>query len=339
MHYAAGWRDKRAVRWPVVLKERWAQAVVAMAVLVAASIVPSAASAAAYSQMIILGDSLSDTGNAFLGTGQTIPPSPPYFEGHFSNGPVWVERLAVALGVDAFPFLAGGTNFAFGSAQTRDLLLQLSLFLSTAGFRADPEALYVIWGGASDIRQAVRAVVMKGGNVAKAIGAVRDAARRIAEIAAILRGVGAKHFLVLNQPDIGLIPETTALGHEAVLLASHLTHTFNQTVDRTLNLLQFLFRIDLTRLDTFALLNQVVNREFEEFTNVTDGCLDGDPLTFKTDNVCSPEDRNEFGVPAATGYVFWDNQHPTTAAHALLTDEALKALGKRMVSAAEKGEN
>src|SRR5262249_53193076 len=337
MYYAAGRRDKRMVRWPVVLKERWAPAVVAMAVLVAASIGPSAASAAAYSQLIILGDSLSDTGNAFLGTGQTIPRSPPYFQGHFSNGPVWVEGLAEALRLDASPFLTGGTNFAFGSAQTRDLLLQLSLFLSTAGFRADPKALYVIWGGASDIRQAVRAVVMEGGNAAKALGDVRDAARRVAEIVAILRGVGAKHFLVLNQPDIGLIPETTALGHEAVLLASRLTQTFNQTFDRTLNLLQFLFRLDLTRLDTFALLHQVVNGEFEGFTHVTDGCLDDDPLTFK--NVCSPEELNEFGVPAATGYVFWDNQHPTTAAHALLTDEALKALGKRMVSAAEKGEN
>src|SRR5262249_22192134 len=108
MHYAAGWRDKRAMRWSGVLKGRWAQAVVAMAVLVAASLVLSAASAAAYSQLIIFGDSLSDTGNAFLGTGQTIPPSPPYFQGHFSNGPVWVERLAEALDLDASPFLAGG---------------------------------------------------------------------------------------------------------------------------------------------------------------------------------------------------------------------------------------
>ena len=336
MHYAAGWRDKRAMRWSGVLKGRWAQAVVAMAVLVAASLVLSAASAAAYSQLIIFGDSLSDTGNAFLGTGKTIPP-PPYFLGHFSNGPVWVERLAEALDLDASPFLAGGTNFAFGSAQTRDLLLQFSLFLSTAGFRADSEALYVIWAGASDIRQAVRTVVVEGGNTAKALGEVRDAARRVAEIVAILRGVGAKHFFVLNQPDIGLIPETTALGPEAVLLASRLTQTFNQTFDRTLNLLQFLFRMDLTRLDTFALLHQVVNGEFKGFTNVTDGCLNGDPLTFN--NVCSPEDLNEFGVPVAAGYVFWDNQHPTTGAHALLTDEALKVLGKRMMSAAEKGEN
>jgi hypothetical protein len=78
MRYAAGWRDKKVVMWPVILKERLPRAVVAIAVLVAVSLGPSAASAAAYSQMIVLGDSLSDTGNAFLGTGQTIPPSPPY---------------------------------------------------------------------------------------------------------------------------------------------------------------------------------------------------------------------------------------------------------------------
>ena len=43
--------------------------------------------------MYVFGDSLSDNGNLFDMTGGLAPPSPPYFDGRFPNGPVWVEHL------------------------------------------------------------------------------------------------------------------------------------------------------------------------------------------------------------------------------------------------------
>lgn len=72
--------------------------------------------------VFVFGDSISDTGNVFLATDEAIPVSPPYFEGRFSNGPVWVERFAEALGLEARPILDGGTNFAVGAARaSRDV--------------------------------------------------------------------------------------------------------------------------------------------------------------------------------------------------------------------------
>lgn len=49
---------------------------------------------------------------------ENVPESPPYFRGRFSNGPVWVEDLADRLALDLEPSLQGGTNFAFGGAET-----------------------------------------------------------------------------------------------------------------------------------------------------------------------------------------------------------------------------
>ena len=49
----------------------------------------------------IFGDSLSDNGNAFKATGGAIPASPPYFNGRFSNGPVWVEGFSTELKLPA----------------------------------------------------------------------------------------------------------------------------------------------------------------------------------------------------------------------------------------------
>ena len=45
-----------------------------------------------------------------------FPVSPPYFEGRFSNGPTYVERLPDLLGFAAAP----EQNFAVGGAQTDD---------------------------------------------------------------------------------------------------------------------------------------------------------------------------------------------------------------------------
>lgn len=65
-----------------------------------------------FSRIIVFGDSLSDTGNLYLLSGG-YPPAP-YAEGRFSNGPIWVEYLAAALGMS----LAPDDNYAVGGATT-----------------------------------------------------------------------------------------------------------------------------------------------------------------------------------------------------------------------------
>ncbi|WP_228021607.1 hypothetical protein [Vasconcelosia minhoensis] len=56
------------------------------------------AQAAAFSQLYGFGDSLVDTGNLFELTQAVlplgVPQSPPYANGRFSNGPLWIEGLA-----------------------------------------------------------------------------------------------------------------------------------------------------------------------------------------------------------------------------------------------------
>ena len=63
-------------------------------------------------EIYVFGDSLSDTGNLFLLTGGTSGdvfttdpdksprlPTPPFYDGRASNGPVWIEQFAAQLGV------------------------------------------------------------------------------------------------------------------------------------------------------------------------------------------------------------------------------------------------
>lgn len=83
-------------------------AVVVVAVTIAGAALPVSNAEAALMDLdglYVFGDSLSDTGNVFTGSGTAIPPSgdfpfsDTYFDGRFSNGPIWVERMAVDLGL------------------------------------------------------------------------------------------------------------------------------------------------------------------------------------------------------------------------------------------------
>src|SRR6266545_4866093 len=67
--------------------------------------------------LVIIGDSLSDAGNADLATGGALLNPGLYYQGRFSNGPIWVDTLAKYLGEPAVqPSLAGGLDYAFGGA-------------------------------------------------------------------------------------------------------------------------------------------------------------------------------------------------------------------------------
>jgi phospholipase/lecithinase/hemolysin len=47
-------------------------------------------------ELYVFGDSLSHIGNVFPATGGNYPSSAPYFQGHYSNGLVWVDILLLS---------------------------------------------------------------------------------------------------------------------------------------------------------------------------------------------------------------------------------------------------
>ena len=68
-----------------------------------------------YDNIYVFGDSYCDVGNIFVATGGAEPAAP-YFNGRFSNGPIWLDHVAGFLGVPMKASLLGGTNYAFGGA-------------------------------------------------------------------------------------------------------------------------------------------------------------------------------------------------------------------------------
>src|SRR5512137_1549299 len=132
-----------------------------LALVLVGLFIGSNASAAAFTGLTFFGDSLTDTGNVFVASGGSTPP-PPYFNGRFSNGPVWAESLATGLGfpTSSNAALLGGNNYAFGGARITasgsvpSLLAQMGGLWGPAHPVADPNALYVLVGGMNDMRDA-----------------------------------------------------------------------------------------------------------------------------------------------------------------------------------------
>ena len=156
----------------------------AVVVALLAAIGPAGSAAAeSVEQLIVFGDSLSDSGNHFIAFKQVstrpfVPePEASYLIGgfHFSNGPTWVEQLAHKLGIPksgAPALLHPGhfTNYAVGRARARaeapqfpdfDLATQVSRFLGDFGSQAPSDALYVIWIGSNDIGDFLESTEMR----------------------------------------------------------------------------------------------------------------------------------------------------------------------------------
>jgi phospholipase/lecithinase/hemolysin len=249
-------------------------------------------------RLYVFGDSLSDVGNVFQATGGLYPSNPPYFQGRYSNGRVWVEYLGERLGLSA----AQINNFACGGATTGSssnslvpgLLTQVQSFTQTHQ-RTNPDALYVLWAGANDYLQGADKATVPVENVTKAI--------------ASLAGVGAKKILVANLPDLGQLPATRHSAQSATL--STLTQAHNQSLRRSLKVLgQQQPDIKIVTLDVNALYRQAITNPVKfGFTNVTSACVSGS-------GACGNPDL----------FLFWDSIHPTRAAHRVLGEAAFEVI-------------
>lgn len=288
------------------------------------------ASALPYSNLVVFGDSLADSGNnailADLFASGAREPAPfvgpqvatlPYASGTYSNGPVWTEYFASSLGMSLAPSLAGGNNYAYGGARVGvdglvpSLVSQMGLYLS--GNAVNANTLYVIEGGGNDARDVLG--LYAAGMVQEANAAVTNYVQGIVGMLGTLASLGAEHFLLWNITDLGQVPAVTAMGLGASAGASMIVDGMNQAMYGALNTyLPGSILDDIVLFDAFNGLRDIVaNPAAFGLSNVTDACAD---------QLASPNCI----ANSADQYFFWDGIHPTTAGHAVMAQLAVAAL-------------
>ena len=232
------------------------------------------AAAKPFSDLVIFGGSLADTGNFASITGD-LPP--PYYMNRFSNGPVATDVIAAWFGFEAKASLhligpPVGNNFAFNGALASrsgpiDLDAQMDAYLNSHNNVADPDALYLLLIGGNDV---FAATFEADGSQSEEI--VRDAVKGTEAAFHRLVGAGAKTILVANFFDLGIIPAARING--VVDKATRLSNLFNYRTRRMFNRVERQLDFQLIRFDFNRVIKELVQNVGElGFTNSTDSCL------------------------------------------------------------------
>jgi phospholipase/lecithinase/hemolysin len=254
------------------------------------------AAAPVYDNLYVFGDSYCDVGNLFAATGDTYPPAP-YYRGRFSDGPMWLDHVAGFLHVPLTPALLGGTDYAFGGAWATapqplgtgvipSVPEQVGLYLQQHGGKADPNALYIIEGGGNDIVDTTT-------GSPQALG--YQIALSLVASERMLRKAGARHFVIPNLFNVGLLPVAAS----KVAFASAASTAANKGLNELLAAEEEIQGVHILRMDVFSLMSAVqTDPTHFGFTDITDPCL--------TTALCSDPDHT----------FFWDTFHPTLFGHA-----------------------
>lgn len=265
------------------------------------------------SNLFAFGDSLTDTGNLFFLTGGIEPPSAQYFNGRFSNGPVWIEQFAGLLDLTIDFDTPFGNNQAIGGAfsDTRGevlpgtgLLSQVDSFLAEGG-TGGPGDLFVVWIGANNYF---------GGDAGPG-KVVADLTGAIVELH--LSG-GAENFLVPNLPNLGDLSRGVPWQTEAQRTILNLrTQLHNTLLARAVIELRRTLGVNIVLVDINTAFSDLLeNPGMFGFVNADVPCLiqTGGGVRVES-GACFPPGALTFDI---LGHVFWDLIHPTTQAHALI---------------------
>lgn len=328
------------------------------------------------SALYVLGDSLSDVGNAAAAADYLLnlvvdPPTVGlcnaadvlvtprrcddlfFAQSRVSDGPVAVEHLAARLGLGALePSLhvvpgrnRRGTSYAVASAKARgpgeeDLARQVDwLLLDHAPLPAD--AVFVVMIGGNDAIDALQADLAAPGTMPRpSDGIVSSAVTAIGTAVERLRDFGARRFVVANVPDLAVLPgvreaaRASADPEATLAAAAEISAAFDRELDALLDGIEAGTQAGtppfvVEPFDLKGALAGVRDATEARGGNADDACFDSEVYRSSRDAVrmfhpgCEPLAPD--APPRFAQFVFWDDLHPTGAAHAAL-GAALSAL-------------
>lgn len=313
-------------------------------------------------KVIVFGDSLSDNGNIYSLTKKfhkifssvpIIPKDPPYYEGRFSNGLVWIDNVAASLNV---PLL----NYAYGGAWAEPLKdsklmipfgigMQVNAYLVRAVTdRNKGDHLYIIWAGGNDYAEGRDDIDYATTNTVTSIETQID----------WLTYYGAKNLLILNLPDLSIVPEVTTKGPDSVQQVKKLIAMHNS------KLAKMVAEQQAKHPDAKIIFGDITpyfddvysHHDQYNITDVTNPCYTGDyslkstlaiqemtaAKQYDIDIIKSPSLRAAYAVSkladsgteacaAPDEHMFWDQIHPTRVVHHLIALDAMTILSKNDV--------
>src|SRR6266566_2001474 len=256
----------------------------------------------AFDAIYAFGDSLTDTGN-------NPAPDTIYYQGRYSNGPLWIEYLSTQLGLAYNP----ANNHAQSGGETSDALAQARQFTAPAN---SSRSLFMLWAGGNDFIHNF----YQGADDAFWNSLTALSVANLSNAVSVLYADGARVVVVPNQADLSRIPLVLDSGLPSLpLLQAYLRgklEQFNGSLGAALTAIaQAHPELQLITPDVDGRFNDLL-------ANLTNnGFTKADP-----DALTDPQLTDKSFVGPGKDYVFWDSIHPTSKAHALVAQWFYQAL-------------
>ena len=271
--------------------------------------------------LVVFGDSLSDMGNA-KDSILNVPDVPPYWQGRFSNGMVWVEYLSQAYGVTT-TYGSGtsvGDNRAFGGAQTGPgfsyLLLpnvgsQISNYLANVQSSFAANDVVSLWAGGNDFLY----------GTANSDTIVTNMESHIRQ----LEAAGAKTFIIPNLPPLEKTPEILGRSQTQQQNIASEVASYNAKLASLVSSLKLELGITVYSVNAYSIFNDIIeNKDALGLTNTQSSACSGNagllPLP-----ICNSGDPVVANVDE---YIFFDKAHPTRAMHQYIGRFAVESIGQ-----------
>ncbi len=312
-----------------------------------------------FDRVVVFGDSLSDNGNLYRYMWYLLPASPPYYEGHFSNGPLWIEYLYESYFGNNHPeafldYAVGGAGAILSYKENLPFTITIELndYLYWHTDNQKESTLYSIWIGANNYLNGPTNVEPLTRSVVDAIGNVIER----------LIGYGGNKFLIVNLPDMGRLPMAKDNNSQALLSELTLAHN-KKLAEKVVELRDKYPETTFVYFDMYSFLEQAIAHASDYgITNIEDACYTGgftgvlqtmmadDQQLYDFYEQQNPKFKRRWQMiknnpqlkEAAQagfiyqllalggsndsldckGYLYWDRVHPTTVAHSFIGQQA-----------------
>lgn len=249
--------------------------------LIIAATLSTTCNAAYFDTITVFGGSYADLGMGYLIStagppNSPIPPTPPYFQGKFSNGPLYLEYLPSL--IDAkYPLLSvavggstTGTNNAEDVNNIRGLggvATQIARFTTTPTFqRMNPKSLTILEAGLDNFL-----LLIEQGLIANPAAVIQSVETTISDLKSDVAGIkqlGAGQIVLFTLPDPALIP--IFQGDPPLLVT---LETMVDVVNLELKKLPGVSNKDVFIYDFFPIVDDVLTEYAEEGGNIVDHTL------------------------------------------------------------------
>jgi outer membrane lipase/esterase len=256
-----------------------------------------------FDTIVSFGDDNTDTGNAYSLTNHQWPLVPPYYQGRFTNGPVWIEQLNISR-IMNYAYIGAtidNDNLIAGFIPPNRTLVpgvrqQIVTYLANNDITTInlSSTLYVIWAGANDYFD--NASLTSDLVVASLMDAVSD-----------LLGVGITNVLIMNQPPLQDYPAFLNSSKGLNLSTKIINH--NNYLSTNISQIPTINNeVSLQIFDLYSLISNILSNNSTWKLNKTNKCW------------TILNDSSVLQCAKPNDYVFIDDYHFTSFIHQTIAD-------------------